>query len=436
MKKIIHQARVLNPSTHEDQIADVLIEDKRIVAIESSIEEKEAEKIDAKGKWLFPGVVDLHTHLREPGNVSQETIASGTHAAAAGGVTSVVCMADTNPPIDNKSTVEFVLDTAHLGGVVKVYPVGALTKNMEGLEMAPLGDMVQSGIVAVSDDSRGVMNSYVMRRVMEYSTIFDIPIISHAEDHTLTEGASVHEGAMSFITGMFGWPREAETIQVARDLLLAKKTGAHVHVAHVSASDTVDLIRFYKSKGVRVTAETAPHYLVLTDKAVDHFNTNAKVCPPLREEEDQQALYEGLRDGTIDCIATDHSPITSIEKEKEFPLAPFGIVGLETMLPLLLGRIQERLGMELLDLLALITCNPAKIMNLSAGGLQVGEIADLTLWDPAPTVVIDREKFYSKSSNTPFHGWEIQGRVDTTFVNGNLVYTHENGIVPHQVNMP
>ena len=424
MKTLIRQARVLDPATQFDQCADVLVDEGHIAQIDSTISADGAEVIDAVGRWLMPGLVDIHVHLREPGYEGKETIESGTKAAAAGGVTSIVCMANTSPPIDDKTGVEYILELVERTGCVNVYPVGAVTKCMEGKEISPVGEMVEAGIVAISDDGFGVMDSLVMRRAMEYSTIFGIPIVSHCEDRTLTEGADLNEGIMSIKLGTMGWPREAETIQVARDLILAQKTGASLHVAHVSTAESVDILRYYKAKGVKATAETAPHYLLLTEDAVENYNTNAKMNPPLRTKDDQDALFEGLRDGTIDCIATDHAPHSIADKNQEFPYAPFGVIGLETLLPLLLGPIQERLNMTLLDLLSLVTYKPAEIMKLPAGRLDVGEPADLTLWNPDPVYPIDANRFFSKARNTPFDGWEVKGRVEAAFSAGKRVFSY------------
>ena len=422
MKTLIKNARVLNPASKTDQINDVLIEGKLIAAVGKDIADADAQVIQADGYWLLPGLIDIHVHLREPGFEGKETIYSGTRAAAAGGVTGVCCMANTNPPIDNKTGIEFILEQVKRSGAVKVYPIGTVTKGMEGKELAPMGEMVEAGAVGFSDDGRGIMNSLLLRRMLEYSTIFKKPVISHEEDHSLTENSHINEGFMSLQMGMIGMPAEAETIIVARDLIMAKKTGAHVHFAHISTADSVDLIRFYKKKGVTVTAETAPHYLLLTEEAVEGFNTNAKMNPPLRTKADQDSLYEGLRDGTIDCIATDHAPHSVFDKDVEFPLAPFGIIGLETLLPLLLNQIKERSGFDDLTLLQFVTCNPARVMNLPGGKIELGAPADLTLWNPVPVNKIDKNTFYSKSRNTPFDGWEVNGRVEATFVDGNRVF--------------
>ncbi|RJP27232.1 MAG: dihydroorotase [Candidatus Omnitrophota bacterium] len=424
MKTLIRQARILNPATQEDKKADLLIDGETISRIESSISDSSAKTIDADGWWLIPGLVDIHVHLREPGAEKKETIATGTLAAAAGGVTSVVCMANTSPPIDNNTEIEFILERVKRTGYVRVYPVGTVTKALEGKEIANIGSMVDAGAIAISDDGRNVTDPLVMRRAMEYSTIFGIPIITHNEEHILTDGGTLNEGKMSMMMGLQGCPAEAESISIARDLILAKKTGAHVHIAHLSAAESVDLLRFYKRKGVQATGETAPHYLLLTDDAVDGYNTNAKMNPPLRTKEDQNALYEGLKDGTIDSIATDHAPHTIADKNQEFPLAPFGIIGLETLLPLLLGRIRERAGLDLLSLLGLVTHKPAAVMNLPGGKIEVGGPADITLWNPDPTYSINADHFYSKARNTPFHGWEVKGRVEATFVAGRQVFSY------------
>ncbi|HOJ60652.1 MAG TPA: dihydroorotase [bacterium] len=425
MKTLIHHARILNPADQEDRIADVLLDGPVIAAIEPSISSPGAEIVEAEGLWLMPGLIDIHVHLREPGFEGRETIATGTKAAAAGGITSVVCMGDTNPPVDDKTGVEFILERAAQTGWIRVYPCGTLTKNMEGKEIAPIGEMVEAGAVAITDDAKSVMDSLVMFRALQYSTIFGIPIITHPEDTILVDNNCGTDGPMSVKLGLLPAPREAESAMVARDLLLAKSTGAHIHIAHLSTADSVDLLRFYKKKGVNATGETAPHFLVLTEDATEDFNTHAKTNPPLRTQEDQDALYEGLRDGTIDCIATDHSPCSMLEKNQEYPIAPAGVIGLETLLPLLLNPIRERSGLDLLALLRLVTCQPARVMNLPGGRLAPGEPADLVLWNPETRWSIDKEKFFSKSRNTPFHGWPVQGQVVSTYAAGRLVYSRD-----------
>jgi len=418
---LIKNARVLNPANGGDNTSDVLIENGVITKIGNNISKSDAETIDAQDLWLLPGLTDIHVQLREPGYEGKETIASGTKAAAAGGITSLACMGNTNPPTDNKTGIEFIIERAKVKGIVRVYPVGAITKGMEGKELALMGEMVEAGAIAINDE-KGINNAQVMRRTMEYSTIFKIPVYSHAEDHSLTSDGFINDGQMAVKLGLIGQPPEAESIQVARDLLLAKKTGAHLHLTHISTADSVDLIRFYKAKGVKVTCETAPHYLLLTDEATEDFNTNAKVTPPLRTKEDQEALFAGLRDGTIDCITSDHSPYTDEDKNAEFPIAPSGVIGMETLLPLVMNQILERSGMDLLALLRTVTDKPASVLNLKGGHIAVGAPADLTLWNPEPEGAIDKNAFFSKSRNTPFNGWKVKGRVAKTIVGGKIVF--------------
>lgn len=440
MKTLIRNARILNPASGHDEIGDLLIDGEVVAQVGKSLNASNAIVIDADGLWLMPGLVDIHVHLREPGHEGKETIASGTRAAAAGGITSVVCMPNTTPPIDNRTGIEFILDRSERAGYVRVYPCGTVTKGLEGKEISPIGEMVEAGAVAICDEERGIMDSIVMRRALEYSTIFGIPLITHCEDHNLTENGSVNEGFMSMTLGLTGSPSEAEAILVARDCLLARKTGAHVHIAHVSCAESIDLIRFYKQKGASITAEVTPHHLLLTEEATDHFNTLAKVNPPLRTKEDQDALYEGLRDGTIDCIASDHSPHGSSDKIREFPEASFGVIGLETLLPLLLGPIQERLGMDTLQVLSLVTQNPARIMRLPGGDIGLGHHADVILWNPKPAYRLDVQQLRSNSHNTPFQNWEMKGCVEHTFICGHQIYNRERnefrvikGRVPMQV---
>ncbi len=422
---LIKNARLLEPASMDDRVVDLLVDGDAITDIAPSLKANGATTVDANGLWAMPGLVDIHAHLREPGQEWKETIATGSRSAAAGGITTVVCMANTAPPVDSPTAIEFVLERADRTGCVHVLPVGALTKGMQGKEMAPIGAMAETGAVALSDDGHGVMDSYVMMRAMEYAAVFNMPIISHCEDHSLTKNAPINQGKMSTTLGVTGSPREAETIQASRDLILARKTGAQLHISRVSTAETVDVIRYYKAKGVNVTADTAPHYLTLTDEATDHFNTNAKVNPPLRTSEDQEALYEGLRDGAIDCIATDHSPHTFSEKDQQLSAAPFGIVGFETLLPLLMGPIQERCGLDPIEVLSWVTDKSSRALNLNAGELKIGGPADFVLWNPDVVNIIDADAFYSKSRNTPFNGWKLKGRVHSTYVSGQCVHGGE-----------
>lgn len=424
MKTLIKNARVLDPANQIDRLADVLIEGEFISQISPSVNTTNAEIIDANGLWLLPGLVDLHVHFREPGGESTESVDSGSRAAAAGGITSLVCMPDTNPPIDNRTGVEFIHDRAALSGRARVYPTGCISKGKQGTDLAPIGEMVEAGAVAVTDGNQGILDAQLMRRALEYSTIFHIPVMIHPEDYSLSNGGLVNEGIMSVRLGLIGSPNTAETVPISRDILLAQQTRAKLHILQVSTAGAVDIIRFYKSKGVKVTAGVAAHHLVLTEDAVEHYNTMAKVNPPLRSIEDQNALFEGIQDGTIDCIVSGHLPCSTSSKLNNYMDAPFGISGLETLLPLTLNIIMERLEMNVLDVLALITVNPAKIMNLSAGRIEQGEPADLVLWNPKPVYPIDKNRFISKSKNTPFHGMEVKGRVEKTFLGGRVVYQH------------
>ena len=423
---LIKDARLLDSSTGMDETGSVLVRDGAIEKVGKKVSAKTATQVDAQGLWLFPGLVDMHVHLRQPGQETKETFSTGTRAAAAGGVTRVVTMANTIPVIDNKTGVEFVVKTAKSEGCVHVHPVGSVSKGLQGEEISDIGEIVRAGAIALSDDGRSVMNAQLLRRVMEYSTIFDIPIISHCEDHNLSEGGVMNEGRVSTFMGLPGIPSEAETVMVSRDILLAKKTGARLHIAHASCAGSVDLIRSYKKRGVQVTAETAMHYLLLTEKAVEGYNTNAKMNPPLRTEDDRRALLEGLSDGTIDVIASDHAPHTTGEKAQEFDQAPFGIVGLETTLPLMCTYLPQE-GLEILQLLACMTVAPCRILNLPAGKLEAGSIADLTLWNPEGSSTIDPARFRSRGRSTPFEGWKVNGRVEGTMVAGRFVFAPSGG---------
>lgn len=424
---LIKNTRLLDPASGRDETGSVLIRDGKIEEVGKAVDSKSnGAEIDAKGMWLFPGLVDMHVHLRQPGQDSKETFQTGTRAAAAGGVTRVVTMANTIPVIDNKTGVEFVVERAISEGCIHVHPVGSVSKGLKGEEISDVGEIIRAGAVALSDDGHCVMNSQLLRRVMEYSTIFDVPIISHCEDHDLSAGGVMNEGRLSTFMGLPGIPAEAETTMVSRDILMAKKTDARLHIAHVSCAESVDLIRAYKKRGVRVTAETAMHYLLLTETAVEGYNTSAKMKPPLRTEEDRLAILEGVRDGTIDVIASDHAPHTRGEKSQEFDYAPFGIVGLETTLPLMFTYLTKE-GLEILDLLSRMTVHPCQILKLPEPKLEAGADGDLTLWNPEKESEIDRDRFFSKGRNTPFHGWKVQGRVEATLVNGRFVHAAPDG---------
>jgi len=422
----IRGGRVVDPASGRDEVADVLIEGGRIVAVARGMRPEGAGVLEAGGLVVAPGLVDLHVHLREPGQTHKEDIASGTRAAARGGVTSVVCMANTQPPADDPVVVEFIRSRAEKVGLVRVYPVGAITKRLEGKELSPIGALAAAGAVGLSDDGRSVPSAGLLRRAMLYARMFGLPILEHCEDPSVSAGGVMHEGAVSARLGLRGIPRSAEEVMVARDLLLAEETGAHVHIQHVSSRGSVRLIREAKARGVRVTAEVTPHHLTLTDESVEGYDPNFKVNPPLRTAEDIEALLEGLRDGTLDCIATDHAPHAPAEKLVEYDAAPFGVIGLETLLGVVLTRLVWQEGWPLSRVLALLTDRPARILGLPGGRLQPGDPADLVILDPEREWVVDPEQFHSKSRNTPFTGWTLRGKVLATLVEGRIVWMEED----------
>jgi len=426
MTILIQGGHVIDPG-HLNDRADVLIENGKIAAVGKNLVAyarggaSSATVIDATGKLVLPGFIDLHVHLREPGFEYKETIQTGTASAAAGGFTSVCCMPNTNPVNDNQSVTEFILDQARAAGNAHVFPVGAITKGSEGKELAEIGDLRRAGCVAISDDGQPVMNSLVMRRAMEYALAFDLPVIDHCEDLHLSEGGCMNEGLVSTQLGLQGIPSAAEDVMVARNLSLAELTGARLHLAHVSTAGSVRMVREAKARGVRVTAEACPHHFSLTEESVRGFNTLAKMNPPLRTWQDVQAIKDGLRDGTIDVIATDHAPHAAQEKQLEFAQAPNGIVGLETALPLTLALVEEGV-LSLEAAVAKLTSEPAKAFSLPKGSLAPGADADLVVVDAQASWEVDPARFRSKSKNTPFAGWKVKGRVTATIVAGRVVY--------------
>jgi dihydroorotase len=426
---LIEGGHVIDPG-RVNGVADVLIEDGKIVAIGHDLLMKKTRKngdvhvIDAANKLVVPGFVDLHVHLREPGFEYKETIKTGTAAAAAGGFTSVCCMPNTHPVNDSQAITEFILEQARTAGNARVFPVGAITKGSEGKELAEIGDLRRAGCVAISDDGQPVMNSMVMRRAMEYALAFDLPVIDHCEDLHLSEGGCMNEGIVSTQLGLQGVPAAAEDVMVSRNLALAELTGARLHLAHLSTVGSVRMVREAKARGIRVTAEACPHHFTLTEEAVRRFNTLAKMNPPLRTWDDVHAIKEGLRDGTIDVIATDHAPHAGQEKQQEFAAAPNGIVGLETALPLTLALVEEGI-LTLESAIEKLTTAPAKAFSLRTGTLAPGMEADVVILDPQHTWEIDPSRFRSKSRNTPFAGWKVKGRVRTTLLGGRVVYDLE-----------
>jgi dihydroorotase len=420
---------VIDPATKTDAVMDVLIVDGRIAERRAPDKGKGgvpagARVIDAAGLWVCPGLVDMHVHLREPGQEHKETIESGTRAAAAGGFTSVACMANTDPWNDGMSVTEYIVGEARRNGVVNVYPIGCVSKGGKGEELAEIGDLVRSGAVAVSDDGRPVGNSYLLRMALEYTKIFGIPVIDHCEDRNLTASGVMNEGFVSTVLGLKGIPAASEEVAVATDLAVAAMTKGRLHIAHISTRGSLEKVRRAKQDGLAVTCEAAPHHLVLTDQAVadSHYDPNLKMNPPLRSEEDRQALLQGLRDGTIDAIASDHAPHHADEKLVEFDDAPFGIIGLETAVPLVLDRCVRAGIVTPSRFVELLSRNPARILGIKKGTLEAGADADVTLIDPELEKTVDVSQFKSKSRNSPFDGWTLRGWPVATIVGGRVVH--------------
>lgn len=423
----IRGGRILDPSQKLDQTGDVLIIDGKVSALGPGLDPEVppgTQEIDAKGLVVSPGWVDIHTHLRDPGYTHKETIRTGTEAAAAGGFTTISCMANTNPVNDNPFVTSYIYQKVSSESEINVHVIGAITKGLAGEQLAEIGSMYEAGIVGISDDGECVMNSYLMRKAMDYSRKFDLVVISHAEDAHLKGKGVMNEGFNSTRFGLRGNPKAAEELIVARDILLARLTGARLHIAHVSTAGSVQLLREAKRSGVRVTAEATPHHLTLTDEAVGQYDTNSKVAPPLREPEDVEALVEGLADGTVDALATDHAPHSVTEKETEFDLAAFGMVGLETAFPLYHRLCLEK-KVPLDRVIAAMTYQPAEIIGVPKGTLRRGADGDVTIFDPTRQWKIDRRRFRSRSQNTPFDQRDVQGRVCYTIVRGKVVYRDE-----------
>ena len=419
---LIQGGRVIDPNQDLDGSFDVLIEDGAISKIDGRIDEK-AEVIDAAGLIVSPGLIDIHVHLREPGQEYKETVRTGTLAAAAGGFTGVACMANTEPVNDSRSVTEHILLEARRHGFARVHPIGAISKGLKGEELAEIGEMIRAGAVAISDDGRPVMNAELMRRALLYAQHFDVAVIQHAEDLNLTGKGVMHEGEWSTRLGLPGIPGSAEDVMIARDIILTEDTGGRYHVAHLSTARSLDMVRRARSQGLRVSCEVAPHHLILTDEEVakSGFSTNTKMKPPLRSERDRQALVNGLADGAVDCIASDHAPHHPDEKDVEFNLAPFGILGLETTLALCLDRLVHPGIISLKRLIELLSTGPARVLGLPGGTLRTGSPADVTLFHPDEEVTIRAASFRSKSRNTPFDGWKLRGRPAGTIVDGRRI---------------
>jgi len=432
MPILIKGVRVIDPG-HLDEVCDVLIDQERIEAVQPfqahAKEPRHTQIIQGRGLWLTPGLIDLHVHFREPGQEYKETILSGSRAAVAGGFTTVCTMPNTHPVNDDPVVTTYILRRAAEAGLVRILPVAAISKGLQGEQLCEFGELKAAGAVGVSDDGRPVMNSQLMRRAMEYAAGFDLRVISHCEEIALAEGGAMNEGPLATQMGLPGVPNAAESIMVMRDIALAALTGVPVHIAHVSTREAVEAIRRAKADGIAVSAETAPHYFTLTDAAVVGYNTHAKMNPPLRSESDRQAIRDGLADGTIDAIATDHAPHAAQEKDVEFDRAPNGIIGLETALPLGLQLVAQ----EVLSPNALIermVSAPARLLGIQTGVRQ-GRVADLTLIDPERKVTVDAKALHSKSRNTPFDGWQLKGKAVLTMVAGRIVYEdlgHASGL--------
>lgn len=400
---------------------NLLIEDGIIKRLEQDFTCEADEVLNAEGSYVLPGLVDAHCHLRDPGYEYKEDIVTGTRSAAVGGFTSIACMANTNPAADNKAVVRYILDKAQREGYVHVFPIGAMTKGLRGEELADIGEMKQAGIVGVSDDGRSVENSQVMQRVMVYAQMFGVTVICHSEDSSLSDGGVMNEGSLSTMMGLRGISKASEEIMIARDIILSERTGVPVHLCHVSTALGVDLVRQAKQRGVAVTAETCPHYFTLTEKACKGYNTLAKMNPPLRNEEDVQAIIHGLADGTLDIIATDHAPHHSDEKNVEFDQAANGIIGFETALPLAYTTLVKTGQLTMPQLVYKMSKKPAEILKLDKGELLPGKMADVIIFHPKESYTIDVGKMVSKSKNSPYHDWPVMGRVTTTIVNGKIV---------------
>ncbi|MCF6097782.1 dihydroorotase [Thermovorax subterraneus] len=425
MKVLLKGARVLDPSRGLDGIMDVLIEGERIAMIGENLKDEDAKVIDLSGLLLVPGLVDMHVHLRDPGLEYKEDIESGAKSAAAGGFTAVACMPNTVPPVDNAAMVSYITSKAERAGLSRVLPIGCISKGREGRELAEIGEMASAGAVAFSDDGNCVSDASLMRRALMYAGDFGRVVIEHCEDPTLSAGGVMNEGFLSTLLGLPGIPRSAEEVMVARDVILAKETKVPVHIAHVSTRGSVEIIRRAKAEGIPVTCEVTPHHLVLTEDAVMGYNTNAKVNPPLRTEEDIQALIEGLKDGTIDAIASDHAPHSMDEKDVEFDKAAFGISGLETSLGLILTFLVGPGKLSLKEMVEKMSTNPARILKIEGGTLREGSLADITVIDLKKKWTVESAKFFSKGKNTPFEGWELKGKAVMTIVRGKIVYAEK-----------
>ncbi len=418
---LIKGGRVIDPRQNLDQVTNILIENGKVLSIGHHLDTPaNTPTLDATNSVVAPGLVDVHVHLREPGGEAKETIATGTRAAAAGGVTSVVSMPNTNPPMDNVADIQFVISRAAQEGMVRVYPTGTISKGRLGQELSEIGAMASVGCVAITDDGSEVMNSQLFRRALEYTKTFNLIVMDHCEDVNLMGDGVMNDGALATRLGLAGIPRQAEYTMVARNIALAELTGGRLHLTHMSVKESVELIRQAKAKGLHVTADVTPHHLILTEEAVQEYKSNAKVNPPLRTMEDVTALRKGLKEGVLDCVASDHAPHTQSEKLQEFSNAPFGLIGLETMLPLIITELVKPGYLTLSEMILRMSDLPARLFNLPAGTLEPGSNADIVIFDPEAKQTFTH--FVSRSQNSPFLGWQLNGVVERTLVGGQTVY--------------
>jgi dihydroorotase len=419
---IIRGGRVIDPANKRDEVVDLAIVDGKI-AEKSAIKGQKEEQVDANGLIVAPGLIDIHVHLREPGFGHKETIASGTRAAAAGGFTTIICMPNTSPAADNPATIAWIKDRAAEAGCVNVLPTGAISKNIAGEELAPIGSLGRAGVVAITDDGHCIQNHELMRRAVEYARMVGLPVLDHCQDYNLVGNGVVHEGYWSTLLGLPGWPAAGEQAIVARNILLAELCDHHIHCQHISAGGSVRLIREARTRGVKISGEVCPHHVALTHEAIQNFDTNYKMNPPLRSKEDVDAILEGIADGTLSILCSDHAPHAGFEKEVEFDQAPFGIVGLETELALFIDLlVHKHRKIDIARLIEMYTVEPAKLLGLDAGTLSVGAKADVTLIDPDLEWTVTIDQFQSASRNSPFDGWKLKGRAVRTIVSGETVW--------------
>ena len=428
----IRNARIIDPANHRDEVGDLFVDKGQIVPNLSPEKKTIASIIDARGWIASPGFIDLHTHLRTPGQTYKETIETGTWAAAAGGFTSIVCMPNTIPPVDNTSTLQLVQDTIAREAIVNVFPTACLSIGSQGKQLTPIGSLKKRGIVAVTDDGHCLQNHAIMRHACEYAHMFDLVVMDHCQESTLTEGAVMNEGECSLRLGLQGWPCAAEDLIVSRNIILSFYTGAPIHLQHITSPYSIELIRQAKKRGISITAEATPHHMALSDDYLKDYDTCFKINPPLRTEEDRQILIKGILDGTIDAIATDHAPHAFHEKDKEFDYAPFGIIGLETCLPVCLAELYHNQKSDLSFILSRLTQKPATILKLSKGTLSPGADADIVLFDPEESWHLDPHRLFSRSKNSPWLGKSLRGKVKTTIVGGQIVFDGAKIIPPHK----